>query len=133
MVIDTSALIAILQQEPEASPYARAIGSDPVRLVSSVTALETSIVIESRKGLSGGRDLDLLLQEAKAEVVPFTVEQFEIARGAYRKFGNGRHPAALNFGDCCTYALAKVSGEALLAKGNDFPQTDIHLTSLDAG
>src|ERR1039457_32218 len=121
MVIDTSALIAILQQEPEASPYARAIGSDPVRLVSSVTALETSIVIESRKGLSGGRDLDLLLQEAKAEVVPFTVEQFEIARGAYRKFGKGRHPAALNFGDCCTYALAKVSGEALLAKRKRFP------------
>jgi ribonuclease VapC len=133
MVIDTSALIAILQQEPEAGPYARAIGSDPVRLVSSVTALETAIVIESRKGLSGGRDLDLLLHEAKGEVVPFTVEQFEIARGAYRKFGKGRHPAALNFGDCCTYALAKVSGEALLCKGNDFPLTDIRLTSLNAG
>jgi ribonuclease VapC len=83
--------------------------------------------------LSGGRDLDLLLHEAKAAVVPFTVEQSEIARGAYRKFGKGRHPAALNFGDCCTYALAKVSGEALLCKGNDFPQTDIRLTSLDPG
>ncbi|MBZ5620417.1 MAG: type II toxin-antitoxin system VapC family toxin [Acidobacteriia bacterium] len=132
MVIDTSALIAILQQEPEAGPYARAIGSDPVRLVSSVSALETAIVIESRKGPSGGRDFDLLLHEARAEVVPFTVEQFEIARGAYRKFGKGRHPAALNFGDCCTYALAKVSGEALLAKGNDFPRTDIQLTGIGA-
>jgi len=133
MVIDTSALIAILQQEPEAGPYSRAIGSDPVRLISSVSALEAAIVIESRKGLPGGRDLDLLLHEANAEVVPFTVQQFEIARGAYRRFGKGRHPAALNFGDCCTYALAKVSGEALLAKGNDFPQTDVHLASLDAG
>jgi ribonuclease VapC len=114
-------------------PNTRAIGSDPVRLVSSVSALETAIVIESRKGPSGGRDFDLLLHEAKAEVVPFTVEQFEIARGAYRKFGKGRHPAALNYGDCCAYALARVSGEALLSKGNDFPQTGIRLTSLDAG
>lgn len=132
MVIDTSVFMAILQQEPEAGRYAQAIESDPVRLVSSVTALETAIVIESRKGPSGGRDFDLLLHQAKAEVVSFTVEQFEIARGAYRKFGKGRHPAALNFGDCCTYALARVSGETLLAKGSDFPRTDIPLTGIGA-
>lgn len=124
MVIDTSAWIAILQQEPEAEAYAAAIENDPVRLLSAVSALETAIVIETRKGAAGGRALDLLLHRANAEIVPFTAEQFEVARDAYRKFGKGRHPAALNFGDCCAYALTRISGEKLLAKGDDFSRTD---------
>jgi ribonuclease VapC len=127
MVIDASALIAILQNEPEAEAFANAIQLDPVRLLSSIAALEASVVMESRKGPAGGRDLDLLLHRAQVEIVPFSAEQFELARAAYRKFGKGRHPAALNLGDCCTYALARVSGQSLLAKGNDFCQTDLPL------
>jgi ribonuclease VapC len=127
MVIDTSALMAILQQEPEAANYANAIQRDAVRLVSAVSALEASIVVESRKGPNGGRDLDLLLHRAHIEVVAFSSEQYEIARAACRRYGKGRHPAALNLGDCCSYALAKVSGEPLLAKGEDFRATDIRM------
>jgi len=129
MVVDTSALIAILLQEPEAHTFAVALQNASVRLVSAVSALEASIVIEARKGPSGGRDLDLLLHRANAELVAFTAEQSEIARNAYRKYGKGLHPAGLNFGDCCAYALAKVSGEPLLAKGADFPKTDVALVS----
>lgn len=127
MVIDTSVLIAILQQEPEAEAFANAIQLDPIRMLSSIAALEASVVMESRKGLAGGRDLDLLLHRAQVEIVAFSAEQFELARAAYRKFGKGHHPAALNLGDCCTYALARVSGEGLLAKGDDFRQTDLPL------
>src|SRR5690349_20599527 len=125
MVLDTSALIAILQQEAEAAEYARLIRDDPVRLISSVTALEAAIVVECRKGPAGGRELDLLLHGAGAEIIPFNAEQFAAARAAYRKYGKGNHPAALNFGDCCSYALAKLSGEKLLAKGEDFRRTDL--------
>jgi len=131
MVIDTSALVAILLQEPESAGCARAIKQDPVRLLSAVSALEAAIVMESRKGPLGGRDLDLLLHRAAVEVVGFNAEQFEIARAAYRKYGRGHHPAALNFGDCCAYSLAKASGEPLLAKGTDFRQTDITMVACD--
>ncbi len=98
-----------------------------MRLLSAVSALETSVVIENRKGPSGGRDLDLLLHRARVEVVAFGAEHYEAARAAYRRYGKGVHPAALNLGDCCAYALARISGEALLAKGSDFTQTDLRL------
>lgn len=126
MVIDTSALVAILLGEPEAEPFALTIAEDPKRLISAFTALETGIVIEARKGECGGRELDLLLHQARIDIVPLTAEQFEIARFAWRKYGKGRHPAGLNIGDCCSYALAKCTGEPLLFKGNDFSQTDIN-------
>ncbi len=129
MVIDSSALIAILQDEPEAAPFAQTIREDPVRLLSSVSALEGSVVIESRKGLAGGRDFDLLLHRADVEIVPFNAEQYQIARVAYQKYGKGNHPAGLNLGDCCSYALARISGEPLLAKGEDFRKTDVVLVS----
>ena len=125
MVIDTSALVAILLGEPEAEPFALAIAGDPKRLISTFTALETAIVIEAKKGESGGRELDLLLHQARIEMVPMTAEQFEIARSAWRRYGRGRHPAGLNIGDCCSYALAKCAGEPLLFKGDDLSQTDI--------
>jgi ribonuclease VapC len=125
MVIDTSALVAILLGELEAEPFALAIAGDPKRLVSTFTALETAIVIEAKKGESGGRELDLLLHQARIEMAPLTAEQFEIARSAWRRYGKGRHPAGLNIGDCCSYALAKCAGEPLLFKGDDFSQTDI--------
>jgi ribonuclease VapC len=107
--------------------FADAIREDPVRLLSAVSALETSVVIENRKGPAGGRDLDLLLHRARMEVVGFGPEQYEAARAAYRRYGKGVHPAGLNLGACCAYALAKISGEALLAKGSNFPKTDLRL------
>lgn len=125
MVIDSSALIAILLGEPEAEALARAIARDPVRLISTFSALETGIVIEVRKGEAGGREFDLLLHRARIEIVPMNVEQYEIAREAWRIYGKGRHPAGLNIGDCCSYALAKYSGEPLLFKGEDFSKTDV--------
>jgi len=125
MVIDSSALIAILLGEPDAKLFSDAIASAPKRLVSAFSALETSIVIESKKGEPGGRELDLLLHKARIEIVPVNEEQFELARRAWRDFGKGRHPAGLNIGDCCSYALSKYSGEPLLFKGDDFSKTDV--------
>lgn len=125
MVIDSSALIAVLLGEPDAEVFSEAIANAPKRLVSAFSALETSIVIESKKGEPGGRELDLLIHKARIEIVPVNEEQFELARRAWRDFGKGRHPAGLNIGDCCSYALSKYSGEPLLYKGEDFSKTDI--------
>jgi ribonuclease VapC len=125
MVIDSSAIIAILCNEPEAEHFTTAIENDPVRLMSVASLLESSIVIESRYGVEGGRKLDLLTSKAQIKIEPVTVEQAEIARVAFRTYGKRRHPAALNFGDCFSYALAKVLGESLLFKGNDFSKTDL--------
>jgi len=125
MVIDTSAVVAILLGEPEAEPFARAIAADPKILISAFAALEAAIVMEAKKGESAGRELDLLFHQAGLEIVPVTAEQVEIARSAWREYGKGRHPAGLNIGDCCSYALAKSSGEPLLFKGGDFSLTDV--------
>jgi ribonuclease VapC len=125
MVIDTSALLAILLGEPEAEKFSAAIDADSRRLVSAASALEASIVIEVRKGPAGGRELDLLMHRAQMDIVPFTEPQFEAARFAWRRFGEGNHPAGLNFGDCFAYALAKTLGEPLLFKGEDFVTTDV--------
>ena len=125
MVIDTSAIIAILTAEPETKRLAHAIATDPKRMMSSFSLLEAGIVIETRKGESGGRELDILLHRTNIEVIPLTSDQTQLAQEAWRRFGKGRHPAKLNIGDCCSYALAKYSGEPLLFKGNNFSQTDI--------
>lgn len=125
MVIDTSAVLAILLGEAENETFAQAIDADPTRIMSAVSVLETSIVVEARKGPVGGRELDLLLHRGRIDIVPFNAPQLELAREAYRRFGKGRHRAALNLGDCCAYALAAASGEPLLFKGDDFAQTDI--------
>jgi len=125
MVIDTSAVVAILLNEPDADRFADAIEAAAPRLMSAATLLEASIVIETRKGESGGRELDLLVYRAGVEIVPVDQEQTEIARIAWRRFGKGRHPAALNYGDCFAYALAKVTGSRLLYKGDDFSRTDL--------
>jgi len=124
MVIDTSAVLAILPQEPEAAAFAVAIRDDPVRLTSAVSLLECAIAVESKLGASGGRELDLLLHKSRVEVVSFDRNQAELARSAWERYGRGRHPARLNFGDCCSHALAKTCGEKLLFKGDDFSQTD---------
>jgi ribonuclease VapC len=125
MVIDTSALLAILFEEPESDAIARAITSDPHRLASAFTVVETGIVVEARKGEAGGRELDLLLHRIGLEPVPFTSSRGEVAREALRRFGSGKHPVNLNIGDCCAYALSRVSGEPLLYKGDDFTKTDV--------
>ena len=125
MVIDTSALIAILFGESEASFFSKAIADDARKLISAFNALETGIVVEAKKGEAGGREFDLLLHRAQIEIVAVNADQVEIAMVAWRKYGKGNHPAGLNIGDCCAYALARYSGEPLLFKGNDFSQTDI--------
>lgn len=125
MVIDTSAILAILLDEPEAADLERRIATDPVRLISAATLVETAIVIESRLGDAGGREFDLWLHRLDAETVPVDAEQAEMARRAWRRFGKGRHPAGLNHGDCFAYALAATRGEPLLFKGGDFSRTDL--------
>ena len=132
MVIDRSALMAILLAEPSAFAVAQAIDASPRRLLSAATLLETSIVIEARKGQEGGYALDRLLFRASVEIVPVDANQAEIARVAWRRYGKGRHPAGLNYGDCFAYALAKQSGLPLLFRGNDFSQTDIGVVPLEA-
>ena len=130
MVVDTSAVIALLQNEPSAARIAQAIEAGSPRLMSAATLLEASIVIESRKGDVGARELDLLLYRAAIDVVPVDQDQAEIARHAWRHFGKGRHPASLNYGDCFSYALAKSRRLPLLYQGNDFSQTDIEAVPL---
>jgi ribonuclease VapC len=125
VVIDTSALIALLGMEAEAARLAAAIEADTTRFISAASVVEAALVIESRYGPDGGRELDLLAAKAGLSVEPVTAQQAEIAREAWRRFGKGRHPAALNFGDCFSYALAKLTGEPLLFKGTDFAQTDL--------
>ena len=125
MIIDTSALIAILLNEAEAEAFAKAMAADPKRLISCFNLLEAAIVIEAKKGEAGGIELDLLVHRARIEAVAMSAEQVEMARAAWRQFGKGNHPAGLNIGDCCAYALAKYSGEPLLFKGGDFALTDI--------
>lgn len=125
MVIDSSALVAMLTDEPEAARFETAVAADPVRLMSAASYLEAAIVIETRFGEAGGRELDLWLHRAGVDLVAVAADQAEAARIAYRRFGKGRHHAGLNFGDCFSYALAKISGEPLLFKGDDFAHTDI--------
>jgi len=125
MVIETSAIIAVLLNEANAIGIARAIESCSPRLLSAANLLEASIVIESRKGEAGGRELDLLIYRAAIEIVAVDQDQAEIARLAWRRFGKGRHPAGLNYGDCFAYALAKSRRLPLLFQGDDFSQTDI--------
>lgn len=127
MVIDTSAVLAIFLAEPERQRFLEAITQTETRSMSAANVLETGIVLEARRGEAAGREFDLFLNHASVEIVSVDVEQIEIARRAWRKYGKGRHRAALNFGDCFAYALAKVSDGRLLAKGDDFDHTDIML------
>jgi ribonuclease VapC len=127
MVIDSSAFLAIFLNEPERGRFLRLLREDGAPLVSAGTLLETSIALERKQGDAAGVELDVFIHRLQIDVVPVDSAQVEIARAAWRRFGKGRHPAALNFGDCFAYALAKSSGEPLLAKGSDFEQTDIRL------
>jgi ribonuclease VapC len=125
MVLDTSAILALLLDEPEAEEFRAVVEEDATRLVSAATLLETALVIEARKGEPGGRALDALIQKAEVLVIPVDADHVSEARRAYRRFGKGRHAAGLNFGDLFAYALARTSGEPLLFKGDDFARTDV--------
>ena len=133
MVIDSSAILALLFNEPEADDVEIAIDEDPIRLMSVASGLEAAIVVEARLGAAGGLEFDLLLHKARIELVAVTSEQMEVGRAAWRRFGRGRHAANLNFGDCFAYALAAVSGEPLLFKGDDFSKTDVQRVRLGRG
>jgi len=125
MVIDTSAIVAIAQNEHEASIFEQLIADDPIRLISAATVLETAMVLETRFGEPGGAELDLWLARAGVDIIAVEAEHADQARRAWRRYGKGRHPASLNYGDCFSYALSKLTNEPLLFKGNDFLHTDI--------
>ena len=125
MVIDTSALVAILFEEPDGDAFLQRIVDDPVRLVSAGTLLEAGIVADNDPNRRKGPALDALLAALGVRVEAVTEEQARVAREAYRTYGKGNHPAGLNFGDCFAYALSKASGEPLLFKGGDFGRTDV--------
>lgn len=125
MVIDTSAIVAILLNESGARRFAEAIEAGSPRVMSAASLLEASIVIEARRGEAAGRELDLFIYRAGIEIVAVDQEQVEVARTAWRRFGKGRHPAPLNYGDCFAYALATVTGLPLLYQSDDFAKTDV--------
>jgi ribonuclease VapC len=125
MTLDTSVLIAILENEPERAQFVSMITDANHCQISTVSVLEASLVLEGRQGPAAGSDLDTFLRRASIEIVPFDREQLIEARQAFRRFGKGRHRAGLNFGDCASYALAQWSGEPLLFKGTDFISTDV--------
>ena len=127
MVIDTSAFLAILKDEPDRRLCTEAIEAAASRRTSAATFLEASIVVQSRYGAAGIQRLDMLLESARIEVIAVDAAQARVARQAFVDFGKGRHPAGLNYGDCFSYALAQQLGEPLLCKGNDFAQTDLVL------
>jgi ribonuclease VapC len=133
MLIDTSAVLAILQGEPERRTFVEAIEAADAARMSVASFVESSIVIESRYGAEGLRDLDRFLSRARIELIPVEAEQGQLARSAFSRFGKGRHRAGLNFGDCFAYAAAMALGEPLLSKGDDFIHTDLPLLDVGEG
>jgi ribonuclease VapC len=125
MVIDSSAVLAILFGEHTARSLAFKIDADATRLMAAANALESAIAVERRYGQDGGDELDRLLLKLRIEIVATTPEHFDLAREAWRRYGKGRHPAALNICDCLAYALSKATGEPLLFVGDDFAKTDV--------
>lgn len=133
MVVDISAVLAILLVEPEAADYAQLIEDDPTPLISAASVFEAGIVLISRHGLEARRDLEDFIEQGGFQIEPVTAAQVELALDAYQRFGKGRHPAGLNFGDCFAYALARATEQRLLFKGNDFSQTDIEAARRSRG
>jgi ribonuclease VapC len=125
MVLDTSALLAIYFKETDSERFEAAILNSPTTLISAGTLLEAGIVVEARHRRAGSIELDRLLRTLGVTTMSVDAEQVEVGRGAFRKYGKGRHPASLNYGDCFAYALAITIGEPLLFKGHDFSETDV--------
>ncbi|MBP7929839.1 MAG: type II toxin-antitoxin system VapC family toxin [Acidimicrobiia bacterium] len=124
MAVDTSALVSIVLGETDAERFAAALRSSRAML-SAVSLVEASIVVEARQGPDASRDLTAVVEHAVEQIVPVDANYATVALGAWRRFGKGRHPAALNFGDCFAYAVAQWNSVPLLYKGNDFAQTDV--------
>jgi len=133
MLIDTSAVVAILEREPERRHFLEAIEAADSTRMSVASFVETSIVIESRYGVEGLRDLDRFISRAGIELVPVDLEQGQLARSAFSRFGKGRHRAGLNCGDCFSYAASMALGEPLLSKGGDFVHTGVPLLDIGNG
>lgn len=125
MIVDASAVLAILFAEPDATRYAQAIAGADVCRMSAVNFVEAGISIDRQAGPAAGRELDTLVRRARILIEPVTIEQANVARQAYLDYGKGNHAAGLNLGDCFAYALAHETGEPLLFKGNDFVRTDV--------
>lgn len=125
MIVDSSALVAIILMEPEYQMLVDYVAIAPVVGVGAPTLAETGIVLTARLGIAGRSLLARLLYEAGAETIPYTAAHWPVAVDAFTRYGNGRHPAALNFGDCLTYAICRLAGRPLLCTGDDFPQTDL--------
>ncbi|MCB0975483.1 MAG: type II toxin-antitoxin system VapC family toxin [Actinobacteria bacterium] len=124
MAVDTSSLVCIVFGEPDAQRHAQVLAASPA-LVSAASVVEATMVVEARQGPDAARDLELILEEEVDLIVPVDAEHASVAISAWKRFGKGRHPAALNFGDCLAYASASIADVPLLFKGNDFSQTDI--------
>ena len=127
MIVDTSALLAIFFDEPERDEFLRKIGASEIVGVGAPTLAETAIVVGARLGEQGPRQLAQIVEQANLIVVPFDAPHWQVAAAAWLRFGRGRHEAALNLGDCLTYATARLAGRPLLFKGNDFSRTDLAL------
>jgi ribonuclease VapC len=127
MILDTSAVIAVLQNEELAPRLVAALQSAAVKRISAANLVEAGIILQARYGDHGERELDLFVQRAHVEIVPVTEEHAEYARSAYRRFGRRRHAAGLNFGDCFAYALSRALDEPLLFVGEDFARTDVRV------
>ena len=125
MILDTSALVAILFAEPESDHYIRIIRDADRCRISAANFVELSMVIERQLGPEAGRQCDMFFRRAEIVIEPVTIEQAHLARQGFLDFGKGRHPAGLNFGDCFAYALAKSADQPLLYKGTDFSKTDV--------
>lgn len=130
MVIDTSAILALLYREEDAEQIARCLEGARSRLISAVTRIELSFVVEGRKGEAGRADLEELLKIVDPDIVAVTAQHADFAIEAFRSFGKGRHRAGLNIGDCFSYALARAANQPLLFKGDDFSRTDIEIALL---
>lgn len=130
MILDASAIIAILQNEPETVAMGKALLQAPTCRISPVNYVEAAVIADSNSNPALRRKLDDLLRDASISIETVTLKQAEVAREAYRDFGKGRHKASLNLGDCFAYALAKEMREPLLFKGNDFAQTDVEVVGL---
>jgi ribonuclease VapC len=133
MIIDSSAILAVIRKEPGYERIVHELAASPATRIGAPTRLEAGIVLTARLGPRGKTALARFLQENSIETVAFDEAHAGVALDAYSRFGQGRHPAALNFGDCCTYAVAAIAGEPLLCLGDDFAQTDLALVGPDAG
>jgi len=130
VIVDSSALVAIIFREPNFEQFLAALSAAPSTGIGAPTAVETGIVVARRLGFARPWVIHRVLQEAKIAVIAFEQRHWAVAVRAYEHFGRGRHPAALNFGDCLTYAVAKLAAEPLLCVGDDFAKTDLELTPI---